>query len=274
MPDGDPGQARFSITKSIDDLMRTTATGIVDAARSAIAERGVFTIALSGGATPRLLFELLASPEVSGEVPWEDVQVFWGDERHVPPDHPDSNYRMAKEALLDRVPVPSQNVHRIMAELPNPDTVAVAYEHELKHAFDLEDTTAPGHAQLLPRFDLILLGIGEDGHTASLFPHSPALAERKRLVAANPVPKLQTTRITFTLPLINNAARVWFLVTGGSKAKILHDVIEGPYRPDDLPSQYVNPTDGELLFLLDSTATVELSPGLRHDDGPFADAAH
>ncbi len=273
MPDGDPGQARFSISKSIDDLMRTTATGIVDAARGAIAARGVFTIALSGGATPRVLFEMLARQDVSGELPWEDVQVFWGDERHVPPDHPDSNYRMAKEALLDCVPIPPQNVHRIMAELPNPNTVAVAYEDELKHAFDLEDGTTPGGQPALPRFDLILLGIGEDGHTASLFPHSPALAERKKLVVANPVVKLQTTRITLTLPVINNASRVWFLTTGGSKAKILHEVIEGPYRPDDLPSQYINPTDGELLFLLDSTATVELSPGLLHEGGPFVDAA-
>jgi len=273
MPDGDPGQARFSISKSIDDLMRTTATGIVDAARGAIAERGVFTIALSGGATPRVLFEMLASPEIAEQMPWEDVEVFWGDERHVPPDHPDSNYHVAKEALLDRVPIPAQNVHRIMAELPNANTVAVAYEDELKHAFDLEDPVPPGHQPTVPRFDLILLGIGEDGHTASLFPHTPALAERKRLVVANPVAKLQTTRITLTLPVINNAARVWFLVTGGSKAKILHDIVEGPYLPDELPSQYVNPTDGELLFLLDSTATVELSPGLRHDDGPFTDAA-
>jgi 6-phosphogluconolactonase len=251
--------------------MRTTATGIVDAARGAIAEHGVFTIALSGGATPRLLFEMLASPDIAGDAPWEDIQVFWGDERHVPPDHPDSNYRMAKEALLERVPIPQQNVHRIMAELPNPNTVAVAYEDELKQAFDLEEAPATGGQPVLPRFDLILLGIGEDGHTASLFPHSPALAERKKLVVANPIAKLQTTRITVTLPVINNAARVWFLVTGGSKAKIVHDVVEGPYRPDDLPSQYVNPTDGELLFLLDLTATAELSPGLRHDGVQFAE---
>ncbi len=270
MPDGDPGQARFSISKSIDDLMRTTATGIVDAARAAVAERGVFTIALSGGATPQRLFEMLASPVVSGEVPWEDFQVFWGDERHVPPDHPDSNYRMAKEALLDRVPIPAQNTHRIPAELPNPSAVAAAYEDELKHAFDLEDGAPSNLHAAMPRFDLILLGIGEDGHTASLFPHSPALAERTRLVVANPVEKLGTTRITLTLPVINNAERVWFLVTGGSKAKILHDVIEGPYTPDDLPSQYVNPTDGELLFLLDSTAAVDLSAGLRYDGGHCA----
>ena len=274
MPDGDPGQARFSISKSIDELMRTTATGIVDAARGAVAERGVFTIALSGGATPRILFEMLASPEISGEVPWEDFQVFWGDERHVPPENPESNYRMAKEALLDRVPIPGQNVHRIMAELPNANTVAVAYEDELKHAFDLEESTPPGHEPALPRFDLILLGIGEDGHTASLFPHSPALAERKRLVVANPVPKLGMKRITFTLPVINNAERVWFMVTGGSKAQILRDVIEGPFRPDDLPSQCVNPTDGELLFLLDATAAVELSAGLRSEGERFADVAH
>jgi len=274
MADGDPGQARFSISRTVDELVRTTVTGIVDAARTAVAARGVFSIALSGGATPRILYEMLASPAVAAEAPWEDIRIFFGDERHVPPDSPDSNYRMTREALLDHVPIPEQNVHRIMTELPNADMVAVAYAEDIRHAFDLRDSPGPGGQLPLPRFDLILLGIGPDGHTASLFPHSPALAERRKLVVANPVPSLQTTRITITLPVIDNAARVWFMVTGGTKAHILKEVIEGPYDPDRLPSQYVNPTDGELLFLLDTTAASELSPRLRRQAGhSFFEAA-
>lgn len=272
MSDGDPGQAHFSITKTIDELVRTAATDIVNAARAAVAARGVFSIALSGGATPRLLYEALASPAIAAEAPWEDMRFFWGDERHVPPDHPDSNFRMAREALLDHVPVPPQNMHRIIAELPNADTVAVAYADDIRQSFELDESLGLNGQVALPRFDLILLGLGEDGHTASLFPHSPALAERKRLVVANPVPKLGTTRITITLPVINNAARVWFMITGGSKARVLRDVIEGPYDPERLPSQYVNPTDGELVLLLDATAAAELSPHLRLGEKMYVNA--
>jgi 6-phosphogluconolactonase len=238
----------------------TAAIGIVDIARASVAAHGTFSIALSGGNTPRLLYEALADPSVSGDAPWNDIQIFWGDERHVPPDDPESNYRMAREALLDHIAIPAANIHRIHAELPNPVTAAVAYADELTRAFNLDqidgDTT-------LPRFDLVLLGLGEDGHTASLFPHSPALQERRALVVANPVPRLSTTRITLTIPVLNNAARVWFLVTGGSKAAILKQVLEGPVQPDEFPAQHISPVDGELLYLLDSTAAANLSTHLR-----------
>ncbi|HWE61120.1 MAG TPA: 6-phosphogluconolactonase, partial [Chloroflexota bacterium] len=217
---------------------------------------GTFSIALSGGSTPRTLYELLATPEIAAEAPWEHMQIFWGDERHVPPDHPESNYRMAREALLDHVPIPQQNIHRIPAELPNPETVAVAYEDTLRRAFRLD----PGER---PRFDLILLGLGDDGHTASLFPHSPALHEQQRLVVANPVPKLATTRITLTVPVINNAERVWFLIAGSSKAHVLKNVLEGPRDPETYPAQLIDPTDGELILLLDTTAAAEISAGVR-----------
>jgi 6-phosphogluconolactonase len=271
--DGDPGQAHFSISKTIDELVRIAATGIVDAARATVASRGVFTIALSGGSTPRKLYEMLATPAISADAPWQDIRVFWGDERHVPPDHLESNYRMAREALLDHVPIPEENIHRIMAELPNADAVAAAYEDDIRRTFDLDDAVPPPGQIALPRFDLILLGIGEDGHTASLFPHTPALSERKRLVVANPVAKLATTRITLTVPVLNNAERVWFVVTGGSKSKILRDVIEGPYRPEDLPSQLINPTDGELLFLLDSTVAVDLPAHVRDGAREFVNSS-
>jgi 6-phosphogluconolactonase len=266
MPESILSQAQISVSANMDELVRTAATGILDAARAAVATDGIFTIALSGGSTPRLLFELLATTEISADMPWQDTHIYWGDERHVPPDDPQSNYRMAREALLDHVPIPDPNVHRILAELPNAGTAALAYADELRHGFGLEDGADRVGPAALPRFDLILLGMGEDGHTASLFPFSKALAERKALVVANPVEKLATTRITLTYPVINNAARVWFLVAGGSKAHILRDVLEGEYVPEALPSQAVNPTDGELVFLLDATAAAGLSAHVRGDN--------
>jgi 6-phosphogluconolactonase len=248
-------QAQIVIARDMDELVQMAAMGILDAAQKSVAAHGSFSIALSGGSTPRLLYQRLAGTPVVEEMPWAHLQVFWGDERHVPPDHPDSNYRMAREALLDHVPLPPENVHRIPAEVPSAATAA-AYADDLRRAFNLE-------AGEFPRFDLILLGMGEDGHTASLFPHTPALGERTALVTANPVPKLDTTRITLTLPVINNAARVWFLISGGTKAEVLKRVLEGPEDPQTLPSQAIAPHDGDLFFLLDSTAAVSLSPGLR-----------
>lgn len=250
-------QAHIIISPTMQALMLTAATGIVDAASHAVARKGSFSIALSGGTTPRMLYELLATPDLANDMPWGHVQVFWGDERHVAPDDPESNYRMARQALLEHVPVPAANIHRIPAELPNPETVAVAYDDVIRRAFSLETGE-------LPRFDLILLGMGDDGHTASLFPHSPALQITNRLVVANPVPKLNTTRITLTLPVINNAERIWFLIVGGSKATVLKHVLEGPDDPDSYPSQLISPVDGELFLLLDPTAAAELSPGLRN----------
>jgi 6-phosphogluconolactonase len=266
MADNMLSQAQISVSSTMDDLVRTAATGIVDAARGAVAARGIFTIALSGGSTPKLLYQLLATSDISADLPWQDVHVYWGDERHVPPDSPESNFRMAREALLDHVPIPDVNVHRILAELPNAGTAALAYADEIRQGFGLENGTEKEMAAALPRFDLILLGMGEDGHTASLFPYSPALRERKSLVVANAVEKLATTRITLTYPVINNAARVWFIVAGGSKAQILKEVLEGHYLPEALPSQAVNPTDGELVFLLDSTAAAGLSSQVRGDN--------
>jgi 6-phosphogluconolactonase len=249
-------QAELIVSPSMEALMLTAATGIVDAAKREVAQKGTFSLALSGGSTPRMLYELLARPDMAAEMPWDHTQIFWGDERHVGPDDPESNYRMAREALLDKVPIPQANVHRIPAELANAETVAVAYEDELRRAFGLE----PGE---WPRFDLILLGMGDDGHTASLFPHTQALHETKRLVVANPVPKLQTTRITLALPVINNAERIWFLIAGGTKAGILRQVLEGSADPETYPAQLINPVDGELFLLLDATAASELSPSLR-----------
>jgi 6-phosphogluconolactonase len=202
-----------------------------------------FSLVLSGGSTPRPLYEALAR---SDAIDWSRVQIYWGDERSVPPDHPDSNYRMAKEALLDVVALAPANIHRIPAEL-DPQEAAQRYEQTLRHQFSG-----------MPRFDLVLLGMGDDGHTASLFPETAALDETQRLVVANFVPKLDTWRISMSAPLLNRAARVAFLVAGEKKAVPLHQVLNGPRQTHHLPSQMIAPEHGELVWFVDQAAAAEL----------------
>ena len=209
----------------------------------ALAQKDFFTVALSGGSTPKILYEVLVDRQK--EVPWARTHFFWSDERHVPPDHPDSNYRMAYEAMLSRVPVPVGNVHRIRGENPDAQKAADEYEQTL-----IEQTR-----QSLPRLDLILLGLGADGHTASIFPGSEVLKETQRLIAAPWVEKLNTHRITMTLPLLNNGASVLFLVSGAEKAGIVKEVLEGSEK---YPAQAVQPTNGELLWMLDKDAASQI----------------
>ena len=201
-----------------------------------LAQKDNFTVALSGGSTPKILYELLADPDepFRAQVPWSRTHFFWSDERHVPPDHPDSNYRLAHDAMLSRVPVPDSNVHRIHSENPSAQEAADEYEQTL-----------------VPRLDLILLGLGTDGHTASIFPGSEVLHETNRLVAAPWVEKLNTYRITMTLQLLNNGASILFLVSGAEKAGIVKEVLEGPKK---YPAQAVQPTNGELIWMLDKDA--------------------
>jgi 6-phosphogluconolactonase len=216
-------------------------------AAEAVRERGSFSVALSGGSTPRGLYALLAREPFRAAIPWASCRFFWGDERHVPPDHPESNYRMARESLLSKVPVPESNVHRVPAELPDAGQAAERYEEVLRESFALE----PGQP---PRFDLVLLGLGPDGHTASLFPGTAALAEKRRLVVANRVEKLKTERITMTYPVLNNAANVVFVVSGRDKAEAVRGVLEENAGADPLPAALVRPARGELLWLLDAEA--------------------
>jgi 6-phosphogluconolactonase len=207
---------------------------------------------LSGGSTPRrLLRELAGAP--AGEVPWARVHLFWGDERTVPPNHPDSNFRMVEDELLSRVAVPAANLHRFRGEDRDPAAAAAGYEAELRGFFDL------GPEQL-PRFDLVFLGMGGDGHTASLFPGAAALTQPDRLVVAPWVDRLTTRRLTLTLRVFNAAACVVFLVTGGEKAATLQRVLEGPRGRLELPSQLVVPVDGDLVWLVDTAAARLLSP--------------
>jgi 6-phosphogluconolactonase len=233
------------------ELFAAAAEEIVHAANDAVAERGRFTIALSGGSTPKNLFNLLAT-NARNVLPWDRMFFFFGDERHVPPTDADSNYRMADESLLSKVPVPPGNVFRIAAENPDAAGAAEAYEKTLQKFFALQ----PGQ---FPVFDLILLGMGPDGHTASLFPGTAGLQEKSRLVIANWVEKFKTSRISFTLPVLNAARCVTFLVSGTDKAPALHAVLDSDAPGEQYPSKLVRPTDGKLIWLIDRAAASELS---------------
>jgi 6-phosphogluconolactonase len=233
------------------DLFQAAAEEVIRAATNAIAERGRFTIALAGGSTPRNLYTLIAA-NASSSLPWEQMFFFFGDERHVPPDDAESNYRMAQETLLSKVPAPAANVFRIPSENPDAAAAADAYEQTLRKFFAL----APGE---FPRFDLILLGMGPDGHTASLFPETAALQEKSRLVVANWVEKLKTSRITLTLPVLNAARCAVFLVSGMDKAAVLHEVLESNAPGEKYPSKLVQPGEGKLIWFVDRAAASELS---------------
>jgi len=231
------------VAPDVAALARQAADTIQDVASTAISQTGRFSIALSGGSTPKTLFELLAA-EYGQKIDWANSHIFWSDERCVPPDDADSNYKMAHETLLDHIPLPASNIYRIKGEL-DPVEGASQYEETLHTYF---------HDQL-PRFDIILLGMGDDGHTASLFPGTEALNERQRWVIPNHVATVkQTWRITFTVPVINNAANVMFLIAGTGKAARLKQVIQGAYTPNELPSQLIKPTDGNLIWAVDHAA--------------------
>jgi 6-phosphogluconolactonase len=237
---------------SLDELSQAAADLFADRARRAVEQHGSFSVALSGGSTPRELHSLLAG-EFRQAVPWNKVRFFWGDERHVGPSDPDSNYRMANETLLSKVPVGAGNVHRVLAEDPDAANAARNYEQTLIRAFDLR----PGER---PRFDLIFLGMGSDGHTASLFPGTEALREQARLVVANWVDKFKTHRITFTYPVLNNAACVSFLVAGQDKAPALSAVFDEASSRDEYPAKGVCPVDGELVWMIEGQAAEGLPP--------------
>jgi 6-phosphogluconolactonase len=221
-------------------------------AGEAVAEGGRARIAISGGSTPKAVFELLADPNQPwrSRMPWECLDLYWVDERCVPPDHPDSNYRMTREVLLDHVPLSPSQIHRIEGEL-EPEMAADRYESELRNSFRLEGAERP-------RFDLVALGMGSDGHTASLFPYTTALHEMNRLVACNRVPQLDSWRITLTWPVIDHASSVFFLVAGADKAEILKEVLAGPRDQERLPSQLIWPASGILTLFLDKAAAALL----------------
>jgi 6-phosphogluconolactonase len=237
-----------------ESLMQAAAERLVARAAASIGTSGRFTLALAGGSTPKALYELLLTPSHAHRIDWPRVHVFWGDERCVPPDHPASNYRMAREALLDHVPIPASNVHRIHGEDP-PAAAAAAYEGDLRRVF----STPAGPPRDAPgaRFDLVLLGMGDNGHTASLFPGLTGVRETERWVVAEYVSEVSMWRVTLTPPVINAAADVVFLVSGSGKAPMLHRVLEGPREPDVLPAQAIAPRAGA-TWLVDVAAAADL----------------
>ncbi|HMF58480.1 MAG TPA: 6-phosphogluconolactonase [Pyrinomonadaceae bacterium] len=238
--------ARFEVLRDAESLSARAAELFLSIARRSVTTRGDFIVALSGGSTPKALYERLARDAADDSV-WPRTQVFWSDERCVPPDDEESNYRMANEALLSRISVSRENIHRMRGE-DYPETAAADYSAVVGKIL----------ASRSLKFDLILLGLGEDGHTASLFPHSPALEEREKLVAANWVEKLEASRLTFTVPLINRAVNVLFLVAGEKKREALRAVLSDTADPREYPARFVQPSNGQLQFLVDEAAAIGL----------------
>lgn len=246
-------EANIHVSANAQELSRFAAEQFVRLAIEAERKKGLFTIALAGGSTPRNLYQLLANEQepYRAQLCWEKMYFFWGDERHVSPDHPDSNYRMVSEELLSKVSVPLKNVHRIKSEIADADEAARHYENTIREFFRL------GKGQL-PRFDLILLGMGLDGHTASIFPNSDVINEKELLVVAPWIEKLKSYRITLTPPVLNNAASVIFLVSGVEKANVLRQVLKGDYQPERLPAQLLRRATANVLWLVDRQASQAL----------------
>lgn len=227
------------LCRDLVELSRQTAEQFSQLAHECVEASGRITVAFSGGSTPKHLYSLLASADYQNRIRWNNVELFWGDERCVPPDHPESNFRMAQEALLSRIQISAENIHRMRGE-GQPQAAAAEYEKELQRFFGLNSGG-------LPRFDLILLGIGEDGHTASLFPDSDALNDTEHLVLAPFVEKLNSYRLTLSLPVLINAANVWFLVAGPSKADAVQQAFSSS---SDLPAAKVQPVNGKLTWFI------------------------
>jgi 6-phosphogluconolactonase len=239
---------KIQIAADAEAMSRAAAETIAEHICELLQTRDRYSIALSGGSTPRRLYALLAGDsELCGRIPWDRVHFFWGDERHVPPNHPESNYHMASEAMLSRVPIPPGNIHRIRAEQPDAHKAAADYDDEIRRFFDLSSGE-------MPRFNCVLLGMGSDGHTASLFPGSPALDEQKRLVVASWVEKLQSFRITLTPAVFNNADLILMLVSGSQKAETIKSLLAGSPSPESYPVQWIQPKHGDMLWFLDRSA--------------------
>ncbi len=232
---------------SLEELSYQAAARFAELARLRVAEGKICGVALSGGSTPKRLYELLASSAFSDRIPWEHVHLFQVDERCVPPDHHESNYRMIRESLLSRAPIPESNFHRMVAEQPNPEEAARRYAEELAQVLKPE-------AGEWPRVDLVFLGMGPDGHTASLFPGSPALAEQVLWVRVNYLERPKTNRLTLTLPVLNAAGEIIFLVSGAGKAETLREVLEVTSTPQKFPAQRIRLSNGDLTWYVDEAA--------------------
>lgn len=242
-----------SIHPDVDSLSRAAAEEFVELGRASIRARGRFTAVLSGGSTPRRMYEFLAARPLRDGIDWSRVEVFWGDERGVPPDHPDSNFHLASSALLERVPIAARHIHRIRAEASDRDAAARGYQMEIARAFEVDPGGVP------PSFDLLLLGMGGDGHTASLFPGGEAILERRRWAVGVDAPQRPPpSRITLTPPILNRAREIRVLVAGQDKAATLRAVLQGPREPTRTPVQRIEPEDGRMIWLVDDAAASKL----------------
>jgi 6-phosphogluconolactonase len=244
---------RIMIAPSAEVLTYTAAGFFTEIVNGAIKREGQASVALSGGGTPRPLFTLLAEPEWREAIDWGRVHVFWGDERFVPPDDAQSNFRMANKALLSKVPIPQENVHRFMTERGTAAEVAAEYARTVREYFKGQ----------VAAIDFILLGLGTNAHTASLFPNCAALRERDRLVISEYIEEVKSERLTFTVPLINAAENVCFLVSGGEKAEVVRDVLDGEMNPEQKPAQLIRPSPGKLTWLMDEAAARLLPASVR-----------
>jgi len=242
------------IYSDTDTLSSEAAQYIVRVATKSIASHRRFTLALSGGSTPKKLYTLLGEEPYSSQIDWALVDIFWSDERCVPPDSEESNYHMAQQVLLSKIPIPANQIHRMPADQPDRDAASYAYTLEMQQTIGSDG---------VPSFDLIQLGMGPEGHTASLFPHQPSLHEQQRLVMPVTVPKPPPPRLTFTPRLLNAAKHVLFLVTGNEKQDAVQAVLEGDYQPDEYPAQIVQPPKGEVTWMLDTAAATKLQRKLQ-----------
>lgn len=232
-----------------EQLSHTAAHSIVQIANEALATYGHFTMALSGGSTPKGVYGLLALEPYRNQIDWMKAEIFWGDERCVPPDDAESNYRLAYEVMLSKLPIPSDHIHRMPADQSDLIAASTTYEQQMRRVFDTNG---------VPYFDLIQLGLGPEAHTASLFPHQISLRETERLVMPVTVPKPPPARLTFTPPLLNAAKHILFLVTGAEKSDAVQAVLEGGYQPEEYPAQIVRSTQGEVIWMLDTAAASKL----------------
>jgi 6-phosphogluconolactonase len=254
-----PVTVTYRVSPTPADTARAAAQLFTEGTAKAATARGIARIAISGGTTPKSMFQLLADPAEPflKQVPWDRIELYWVDERCVPPDNSESNFRMTNEALLSKVPLPAERIHRMEGEL-DPAVAAARYESTIRNTFKLEGAETP-------TFDLVLLGMGDDGHTASLFPHTDALNELSHIVVPNHVPQKDAWRITLTWPVINQGREVAFLIEGAGKAQVLHDVFLGPYQPETYPSQIIRPASGRLTLLLDAAAAAKLPEPANSD---------
>ena len=245
------GSTTFLIAQDEAAFLKKAAMLLIESTLAAVESRQRATWSLSGGTTPKKLFQLLTEPYYKDRIPWKQLNLFWGDERCVPPEHADSNYKMVREALLSKISIPEGNIHRIPAEMTPPMDAARAYDQSMKLFFK--------HERPFPIFDVMMLGMGDDGHTASLFPGTTALEENEKWVAATFVQKFSANRLTLTYPVINNARRILVMCTGEGKSSVLKEVLR-PGTPVRFPIQRVQPLNGELIWLMDSAAASKLTP--------------